>query len=38
MSKFSKKGYFVKENATIYLTMDMDNIAKWFEDSSRVCI
>jgi len=32
MSKFSDKGYFVKENAPIYLTMDMDRTAKWFED------
>lgn len=32
MSKFSEKGYFVKENAPIYLTTDMDKTAKWFED------
>ena len=32
MSKFSEKGYFVKENAPIYLTMDMEKTAKWFED------
>lgn len=32
MSKFSQKGYFVKENAPIYLTMDMEQTAKWFED------
>ena len=32
MSKFSEKGYFVKENAPIYLTMDMDKTAKWFEE------
>lgn len=32
MSRFSEKGYFVKENAPIYLTLDMDRTAKWFED------
>ena len=32
MSKFADKGYFVKENAPIYLTSDMDKTAKWFED------
>ena len=32
MSRFSEKGYFVKENAPIYLTTDMDGTAKWFED------
>lgn len=32
MSKFSEKGYFVKENAPIYLTADMDRTVKWFED------
>lgn len=32
MSRFSEKGYFVKENAPVYLTMDMDRTAKWFED------
>ena len=32
MSKFSEKGYLVKENAPIYLTMDMDRTAKWFEE------
>lgn len=32
MSKFSDKGYFVRENAPIYLTLDMDRTAKWFED------
>lgn len=31
MSKFSEKGYFVKENAPI-LTTDMGRTAKWFED------
>ncbi len=31
MSRFSEKGYFVKENAPIYLTPDMDRTAKWFE-------
>lgn len=33
MSKFSEKGYFVKENAPIYLTEDMDKTAKWFEET-----
>ena len=32
MSKFSEKGYFVRENAPVYLTMNMDRTAKWFED------
>ena len=32
MSKFSEKGYFVKENPPIYLTSDMDKTAKWFEE------
>lgn len=32
MSRFSEKGYFVKENAPIYFTTDMDGTAKWFED------
>lgn len=32
MSRFSEKGYFVKENAPIYLTNDMDATAKWFEE------
>lgn len=30
MSKYSEKGYFVKENAPVYLTLDMDRTAKWF--------
>lgn len=33
MSKFSEKGYFVKENAPVYLTLDMDRTAKWFEET-----
>ncbi len=33
MSRFSEKGYYVKENAPIYLTSDMDRTAKWFEDT-----
>ena len=32
MSRFSEKGYFVKENAPVYLTEDMNATAKWFED------
>lgn len=31
MSRFSEKGYYVKENAPIYLTQDMDRTAEWFE-------
>lgn len=31
MSRFSEKGYFVKENTPIYLTLDMDKTAEWFE-------
>lgn len=31
MSKFSEKGYVVKENAPVYLTEDMDKTAGWFE-------
>lgn len=33
MSKFSEKGYHVKENAPVYFTEDMDKTAKWFEDT-----
>lgn len=33
MSRFGEKGYWVKENAPIYLTEDMDRTAKWFEDT-----
>lgn len=32
MSRFSEKGYFVKENAPIYYTEDMNKTVKWFED------
>ena len=32
MSRFSEKGYHVKENAPIYLTPNMDRTARWFED------
>ncbi len=32
MSRFSEKGYYVRENAAIYLTPDMDRTAKWFEE------
>ncbi len=31
MSRFSEKGYFVKENTPIYLTLDMDKTAEWIE-------
>lgn len=33
MSKFTEKGYHVKENAPVYFTKDMDRTAKWFEDT-----
>ncbi len=33
MSRFGEKGYVVKENAPVYLTMDMDKTAKWFEET-----
>lgn len=33
MSRFSEKGYYVEENAPIYLTLDMDRTARWFEDT-----
>lgn len=32
MSRFSEKGYYVKENVPVYFTENMDNTAKWFED------
>lgn len=32
MSKFAEKGYFVKENAPIYFTEDMNKTVKWFEE------
>ncbi len=32
MSRFTDKGYHVKENAPVYLTKDMDKTAKWFEE------
>jgi len=37
MSKFSEKGYFVKENQPIYFTTDMDKTAKWFEEVQQYC-
>lgn len=33
MSRFTEKGYHVKENAPVYFTKDMDRTAKWFEDT-----
>ena len=33
MSMYSEKGYFVKENAPVFLTLDMDRTAKWFEET-----
>ena len=32
VSRFMEKGYFVKENAPVYLALDMDRTAKWFEE------
>lgn len=32
MSKFSERGYVVRENGPIYFTKDMDKTVKWFED------
>ena len=32
MSRFAEKGYFVKENAPIYLTEDMNKTVGWFEE------
>ncbi len=33
MSRFVEKGYFVKENAPIYLTENMEKTARWFEET-----
>lgn len=33
MSRFTEKGYHVKENAPAYFTKDMDRTAKWFEET-----
>ena len=32
MSRFGEKGYYVKENATVYFAKNMDDTVKWFED------
>lgn len=32
MSKFSDRGYAVRETGPVYYTKDMDRTAKWFED------
>ncbi|BCK00695.1 helix-turn-helix domain-containing protein [Anaerocolumna chitinilytica] len=32
MTSFSKRGYYVKENAPVYFTNDMDLTCKWFRD------
>lgn len=32
MSRFSERGYVVKENAPVYFTKDMDKTIKWFEE------
>lgn len=33
MSRFIEKGYFVKENAPIYMTEHMEKTARWFEET-----
>lgn len=33
MSRFVEKGYFVKENAPVYLTDNMERTARWFEET-----
>ncbi len=32
MSKFSERGYVVRENAPVYFTRDMEKTIQWFED------
>ena len=32
MSKFSDRGYVIRETGPVYYTEDMDKTAKWFED------
>ncbi|HAB59427.1 MAG TPA: AraC family transcriptional regulator [Lachnospiraceae bacterium] len=32
MTRYGKRGYYVKENAPIYFTIDMDRTCKWFCD------
>lgn len=32
MTRYGKRGYYVKENAPIYFTNDMDRTCKWFTD------
>ncbi len=32
MTKFSERGYVVRENGPVYFTKDMDKTVKWFED------
>ena len=32
MSKFSDRGYYVKENGPVYFTLDMDRTLQWFEE------
>jgi AraC family transcriptional regulator len=32
MSKFSERGYVVRENGPVYFTKDMAKTVKWFED------
>jgi AraC family transcriptional regulator len=32
MSKFSDRGYFIKENGPVYFTKNMDRTVTWFEN------
>jgi AraC family transcriptional regulator len=32
LTKLAERGYVVKENGTVYFTMDMDKTIKWFEE------
>lgn len=32
MTRFSERGYVVRENAPVYFTRDMDKTVKWFEE------
>lgn len=33
MSKFTDKGYHVRENAPAYFSLDLERTTKWFEDT-----
>ena len=32
LKRFAERSYVVKENGTVYFTMDMDKTIKWFEE------